>query len=260
MLSDVTLQFHISYFCQDNDGGKHCQGMISDNSRHLGELEEIYGKALVFWGRWERVKSAPFLCIVTSQVTVNFTSVSVGNWRHLHILTNCRLYKYLLVLSSLYSSSAHKHTSLSQTQKYLPTANWHTVLWYTRALSRYAIMLSCWEYRWSPFNVLMEKVFSRSQWFNISHMVPQLGPFYLASPSNDLVMEDWLTKEFCKVHKRWKTSLVNPPTCSIYRLRKNASKWDVHWACCHGKCILSQNSLLGVGFWIVLLCYQFGNE
>lgn len=36
MLSDVTLQFHISYFCQDNDGGKHCQGMISDNSRHLG--------------------------------------------------------------------------------------------------------------------------------------------------------------------------------------------------------------------------------
>lgn len=36
MLSDVTLQFHISYFCQDNDGWRHCQGMISDNSSHLG--------------------------------------------------------------------------------------------------------------------------------------------------------------------------------------------------------------------------------
>lgn len=47
MLSDVTLQFHISYFCQDNDGGRHCQGMISDNSRHLGEPEEIYVQVLV---------------------------------------------------------------------------------------------------------------------------------------------------------------------------------------------------------------------
>lgn len=37
MLSDVTLQFHISYFCQDNDGGRHCQGMISDNSRRVGD-------------------------------------------------------------------------------------------------------------------------------------------------------------------------------------------------------------------------------
>lgn len=47
MLSDVTLQFHISYFCQDNDGGRHCQGMISDNRRHPGESREIYGKVLV---------------------------------------------------------------------------------------------------------------------------------------------------------------------------------------------------------------------
>lgn len=47
MLSDATLQFHISYFCQDNDGGRHCQGMISDNRRHLEGPEEIYGKVLV---------------------------------------------------------------------------------------------------------------------------------------------------------------------------------------------------------------------
>lgn len=47
MLSDVTLQFHISYFCQDNDGGRHCQGMISDNSRHVGDPAEIYVQALV---------------------------------------------------------------------------------------------------------------------------------------------------------------------------------------------------------------------
>ena len=37
MLSDVTLQFHISYFCQDNDGGSLCQSMISDNSRRSCE-------------------------------------------------------------------------------------------------------------------------------------------------------------------------------------------------------------------------------
>lgn len=79
MLSDVTLQFRVSYFCQDNDGRRYCQGMISDNRRHLEEPEEIYGKALVVWGRWERVKSAPFLCIVSSQVTVNFTSVLLGS-------------------------------------------------------------------------------------------------------------------------------------------------------------------------------------
>lgn len=47
MLSDVTLQFHISYFCQDNDGGRDCQGMISDNRTHPRESGEIYGKVLV---------------------------------------------------------------------------------------------------------------------------------------------------------------------------------------------------------------------
>lgn len=47
MLSDVTLQFHVSYFCQDNDGGRHCQGMISDNRRHPEESREIYDKVLV---------------------------------------------------------------------------------------------------------------------------------------------------------------------------------------------------------------------
>lgn len=123
MLSDVTLQFHISYFCQDNDGGRHCQGMIADNSRHLGEPEEIYGKVLVVWGRWESVKSAPFLCIVTSQVTVNFTSVLLGigdiytSWQIVcckSIYCSCPLF---------YSWPACKHIPFSQTQKYLPTAN-----------------------------------------------------------------------------------------------------------------------------------------
>lgn len=47
MLSDVTLQFHRSYFCQDNDDRRHCQGMISDNGRLLGGPEEIYEKVLV---------------------------------------------------------------------------------------------------------------------------------------------------------------------------------------------------------------------
>lgn len=44
MLSDVTLQFHISYFCRDNDGERHCRRMMSDNSRHAEEAVEIYGR------------------------------------------------------------------------------------------------------------------------------------------------------------------------------------------------------------------------
>lgn len=51
MLSDVTLHFHISYFCQDNDGRRHCHGVISDNSRHLEGPWKIYGKVLVVGGR-----------------------------------------------------------------------------------------------------------------------------------------------------------------------------------------------------------------
>lgn len=42
MLSDVTLQFHISYFSQDNDYGRHCHGTISDNRRHLGGDEKKF--------------------------------------------------------------------------------------------------------------------------------------------------------------------------------------------------------------------------
>lgn len=78
MLSDVTLQFHISYFCRDNDGGRHCQGMISDNRRHPGQSGEIYGKVLVVRGCRESKKCPFFLCIVTSRVTVNFPSVLLG--------------------------------------------------------------------------------------------------------------------------------------------------------------------------------------
>lgn len=75
MLSDVTSQFHISYFCRDNDGGKHCQDTISDNRRNPGESGQIYGKVLVVRGSRARAKSAPFLCIVTSRATVNSPSV-----------------------------------------------------------------------------------------------------------------------------------------------------------------------------------------
>lgn len=123
MLSDVTLQFHISYFCQDNDGWRHCQGMIADNSRHLGEPEEIYGKVLVVWGRWESVKSAPFLCIVTFQVTVNFTSVLLGIG---DIYTSWQIVCCKSIYWSrppFYSWPAHKHIPFSQTPKYLPTEN-----------------------------------------------------------------------------------------------------------------------------------------
>lgn len=123
MLSDVTLQFHISYFCQDNDGRRHCQGMIADNSRHLGEPEEIYGKVLVVWGRWESVKSAPFLCIVTFQVTVNFTSVLLGigdiytSWQ----MACCKSIYWSR--PPFYSWPARKHIPFSLTPKYLPSEN-----------------------------------------------------------------------------------------------------------------------------------------
>lgn len=162
MLSDVTLQFHISYFCQDNDGWRHCQGMIADNSRHLGEPEEIYGKVLVVWGRWESVKSAPFLCIVTFQVTVNFTSVLLGIG---DIYTSWQIVCCKSIYWSrppFYSWPAHKHIPFSH-QNIYPQKIYVTHIYVAHLSSRPRyIIMSCWEFWWSPFNVLIEEVLSRS--------------------------------------------------------------------------------------------------
>lgn len=163
MLSDVTLQFHISYSCQDNDGGRHCQGMISDNSRHLGELEEIYGKVLVVWGRRERVKSAPFLCIVTFRVTVNFTPLLLGigdiytSWQ----IACCKSIYWSsppFILDQLANTDpSHRQRNIYPQQIYVT----HIYVAYLSSSPRYVIMVSCWEYWWSPFNVLIEEVLSR---------------------------------------------------------------------------------------------------
>lgn len=97
MLSDVTLQSHISYFCQDNDGGRHCQGMISDNIRHpggvWGDLWEGFSglrepreskKVLLFFFFFARRQF---------QSECKFSVTAVGNCRRLHILTNCHAVK-----------------------------------------------------------------------------------------------------------------------------------------------------------------------
>lgn len=144
MLSDATLQFHISYFCQDNDGGRHCQGMISDNRRHLEGPEEIYGKVLVVWGRWERVKSGPFLCIVTSRVTVNFTLVLLGIG---DIYTSWQIACCKSIYWSCLPFILGQLTNIpsSQTQKYLSKANLcDTRLCVVPGYNRiFVIMVSC---------------------------------------------------------------------------------------------------------------------
>lgn len=163
MLSDVTLQFHISYFCQDNDGERHCQGMISDNRRHLGGPEEIYGKVLVVWGRWERVKSGLFLCIVTSRVTVNFTPALLGigdiytSWqiaRCKSIYWSCRPF-ILDQLTNIYPH--HRHRNIYPQQIYVT----RVYVAYLSSSPGCVLMVSCWGY-WSPVNVLIVEVLSRS--------------------------------------------------------------------------------------------------
>ena len=134
MLSDVTLQFHISYFCQDNDGGSLCQSMISDNSRRSceGGGWGDKGRFIVVWCRGESVKSVILLWIVTSDVTVHFTAMLLGNWRHLHILTNCLGLKYLWFVSTLSISNTHADTH-TQTHRnphtHTPTPTRQGSLW-----------------------------------------------------------------------------------------------------------------------------------
>lgn len=163
MLSDVTLQFHISYFCQDNDGGRHCQGMISDNSKTSGGTGGDLWKVLVVWGRWERVKSGPFLCIVTSRVTVNFTSVLLGigdiytSWQ----IACCKSIYWScppFILGQLANTyPPHRHRNIYPQQIYVT----HVYVAYLSSSPRYVIMVSCWEH-WSAVNVLIEEVLSRS--------------------------------------------------------------------------------------------------